>query len=146
MLRRALAVCLLACCAMVYVCGRGRGDAGDRVVLRLTNTVGGQITVLMVSWSEPGETIAYTDVEIAGGGKALEAGDYAFALARSGTERADALEGLTVTVSVADREGSTHTLDSLALPSAWGDTHEYELCREGGMYRLKECHRNGSGL
>ena len=146
MLKTALVVCLLACCAMLYACGKGRGSAGDQVVLRLTSTSDSQITVLAVSWSEPEKTIAATDVEIAGGGKALEAGVYTFALARRGTERADALDSLTVTVSVSDTSGATQTLSSLPLPSAWGDTHEYELCREGGMYRLKECHRNGSGL
>ena len=29
MLKTALVVCLLACCAMLYACGKGRGSAGD---------------------------------------------------------------------------------------------------------------------
>ncbi|MGN0745417.1 MAG: hypothetical protein ACI4ML_01945 [Aristaeellaceae bacterium] len=147
MLRRALVVCLLlACCAILYACGRDRTAApGDRVTLRLMNTVEDQIAVLTVSWWEPGKTIASTAVEVAGGGKALAAGAYAFALTRDEAEQA-ALDRLTVTVSVADRGGATQTLDSLTLPSAWGDTHACMLGYENGRYWVKECQEDGSSL
>lgn len=140
MTRKLTAVlCLIVIGIGLCSCGSSHTPFGREVVFRLTNTVPDQIAVLTVSWTGSENTISSTDIEIAGGGDCLDTRTYAFALTRHEVPHEEALQNLTVTVSVSDQDGVTHTLPGLALCAAFGDTFDYELRYAHGGYEIWAC-------
>jgi len=133
-----LIICAMLLCLIAGLCACGNSidaDSGNKVVFKIKNTVPDRITLLSVCWAAAENVFSSNAVELAGGGF-LECRDFIFELLREDVENEEWLKDLHVTVRLSEGGNSMTTVAEYVLPSAFGDSYEFELSYADGSYQL----------
>ena len=130
----ALLLCFALCACRTHE-SLDRKRSVEAVVM---NEVPHRIRMMSVSFSIDSDPVGTTCVETAKEGRSLDTSAFIFPLYENEVPSEEALQRLSITLQVTEEGGGTFDVETLSLPSKFGDRHELQLTYADGRYQVRQ--------